>query len=92
MDRAISASDANRQFSGILRDVKRGDSFVVVSRGTPVARIVPVEHDDAKRLAAREALREHWRQLDKEPMVLVEPWTRDELYDRDDEDRPWLKR
>lgn len=90
MDRAISASEANRRFSGVLREVKGGDSFVVVSRGTPVARIVPVEHDDTARAAARAALREHWKQLGDEPIV-VAPWTRDELYERDDEDRPWRK-
>lgn len=91
MDRAISASDANRQFSGILRDVKRGESFVVTSRGTPVARIVPVEDDHAARAAAGAALRKHWDAIGDTP-IIVEPWTRDELYDRDDEDRPWLKR
>lgn len=91
MDRAISAADANRGFSGVLRDVRRGDSFVVMSRGTPVARIVPVEDDQAARAAARKELRRHWKELGDTPMV-VGPWTRDELYDRDEVDRPWLMR
>ena len=89
MDRAITASEANRQFSGVLRDVKRGTSFVVTSRGQAVARIVPVEPDHAARAAAREALFERWRTEGDTP-VAVTPWTRDELYERNDDDRPWL--
>lgn len=91
MDRAISASDANRNFSSILRDVRSGASFVVESRGTPVARIVPLQDKSEDRAASREAIRRRWREEGDAP-IIVAPWTRDELYDRDDEDRPWLKR
>ena len=44
MDRTITARKANRRFPAILRDVQRGESFAVTSRGRPVARIVPFEH------------------------------------------------
>ena len=90
MDRAISASEANRRFSGVLRDVKGGETFVVTSRGAPVARITPIEHDDVARAAAREALYRHWKEIGDEP-IIVAPWSRDELYDRDDKDYPWRK-
>ncbi|MHB8530334.1 MAG: type II toxin-antitoxin system Phd/YefM family antitoxin [Caulobacteraceae bacterium] len=43
MDHAISASEANQRFSKMLRDVQRGDSYVVTSRGRPVARIIPID-------------------------------------------------
>jgi len=82
MDRAISASDANRNFSSILRDVKSGESFVVESRGRPVARIVPIEEDNDRRAAARARLREHWAELG-DKMTVIAPWTREELYERD---------
>jgi len=45
MDRAISASDANQHFSELLRDVAAGESFTVVSRGRPVARVLPVDKE-----------------------------------------------
>ena len=43
MDRTITASEANRHFAVILRDARRGEAFVVTSRGRPVARVVPVD-------------------------------------------------
>ena len=46
MERAISASDANQRFSELLRDVQEGESFVVTSRGRPVAKVTPVDHLD----------------------------------------------
>jgi prevent-host-death family protein len=53
MDRAISASDANQHFSELLRDVAAGESFTVVSRGRPVARVLPVDKDQQARAVER---------------------------------------
>jgi prevent-host-death family protein len=39
MDQTISAADANRRFSRILRNVRDGQTFVVTAHGKPVARI-----------------------------------------------------
>ncbi|TIV74086.1 MAG: type II toxin-antitoxin system prevent-host-death family antitoxin, partial [Mesorhizobium sp.] len=36
MDEAVSAADANRRFSHILRAVREGQSYVVTSHGRPV--------------------------------------------------------
>ena len=46
MDEAVSAADANRRFSELLRTVKKGRSVVVTSHGKPVAKISPVIEDD----------------------------------------------
>jgi len=78
MERAISAADANRRFSELLRTVKTGRSVVVTSHGKPVARIVPVVEDDRAREAARSAL---FARLQTERVVKAGRWTRDELYD-----------
>ena len=43
MERAITASDANQRFSEMLREVQDGDTFVVTSRGRPVAKVTPVD-------------------------------------------------
>lgn len=45
MERAISASDANQHFSELLRDVAEGQSFTVMSRGRPVARVLPIDRE-----------------------------------------------
>jgi prevent-host-death family protein len=78
MDEAISAADANRRFSLLLRGVREGRSYVVTSHGKPVARIVPAEKHDEVASHARVAL---LSRLKKQPVVHAEPWTRDELYD-----------
>ena len=80
MEEPISAADANRNFSQILRGVREeGTSYVVTSHGKPVAKIVPYEGgDDKVREAAKQTL---LKRLASQPMVYIGPWTRDELYD-----------
>lgn len=75
MDRAISASDANQRFSEMLRDVAQGDAFVVMSRGRPVARVVPV---DSKGDA--QTIKGLLNFLETLPVRHAGPWTRDDLY------------
>ena len=77
-NQAISAADANRRFSELLRTVKMGQSVVVTSHGKPVARISPVVEDDRAAEGARSAL---FARLRKERVVNSGRWTRDELYD-----------
>jgi prevent-host-death family protein len=77
MKKTISAADANRKFSEVLRGVREGQSYVVTSHGRPVARIEPVKkEDDADR--ARDAL---LKRLRSQKAIDIGPWTRDELYD-----------
>jgi prevent-host-death family protein len=78
MEKAISAADANRKFSRLLRDVREGQSYVVTSHGRPVARIAPVEEDSAGAANARLSLLSRLR---SEPVVKIGRWKRDELYE-----------
>ena len=79
MEKAISAAEANRKFSQVLREVREGHSYVVTSHGKPIARIVPIgEHDDRTARGARVALLSRLR---AEPVIDVGHWTRDELYE-----------
>ena len=78
MDKAVSAADANRRFSELLRTVKQGRSVVVTSHGKPVARITPVVEDERYAERARSTL---FARLRAERVVRVGRWTRDELYD-----------
>jgi prevent-host-death family protein len=77
MEKQISAAEANRKFSEVLRGVREGRSYVVTSHGRPVARIEPVnkEHDSDR---ARDAL---LKRLRSQKAIDIGPWTRDELYD-----------
>lgn len=78
MDKAISAADANRRFSELLRMVKAGRSVIVTSHGKSVAKIAPLTEDDRTMEKARSAL---FVRLRKERTVDAGRWTRDELYD-----------
>jgi prevent-host-death family protein len=80
MEKAISAADANRKFSQVLRDIREGHSYIVTSHGRPVARIAPVDADTQRREAAKAAL---LKRLRSQPVVNIGRWTRDELYERD---------
>jgi prevent-host-death family protein len=49
--RDISATDAARSFSEVLDEVEhRGESFIVMRRGRPVARIVPTPSGSGRAL------------------------------------------
>ena len=75
---AVSAADANREFSKLLRQVRQGLSYVITSHGRPVAKIVPISGDDKVRAAARATL---FKRLRSQRGVNIGRWTRDELYD-----------
>lgn len=77
MDRAISASDANQRFSELLRQVQEGESFVVTSRGRPVAKVTPVDRLD-RQGPAIDALLHFVSNL---PRRRAEGWRREDLYE-----------
>ncbi|WP_296745631.1 type II toxin-antitoxin system Phd/YefM family antitoxin [Mesorhizobium sp.] len=79
MDETVSAADANRRFSHILREVREGHSYVVTSHGRPVARIVPAG-DEGVASRSRAAL---LQRLERQIVVDAGRWTRDELYEDD---------
>lgn len=77
MEKAVSAADANRKFSLILRGVRAGNSYVVTSHGHPVARIIPADKHQGAALSARSAL---LSRLERQPITHAGSWSRDELY------------
>ena len=83
-DLIVTAAEANRSFSKLLRAAKEGQRVTITSHGQPVAELGPVgtrAADEAKRRReAQAALEAHWATLTP---VVVGPWTRDELYERD---------
>ncbi len=78
MEKAISATDANRKFSQLLQGVRRGRSYVVTIHGKPIAKISPVDANEKLAVNAREAL---LNRLRRQSVVKADRWTRDELYE-----------
>lgn len=79
-EETVSAADANRKFSHILRDIRAGYRYVVTSHGRPVARIIPVSDRDegGDGSGARTVLLER---LQRQSVVNTARWTREELYE-----------
>jgi prevent-host-death family protein len=75
--KTVTASDANRHFSQILKSVSRGEAVTVVSRGTAVAQIIPAQPAGGGE-NARQRLVER---LHSQPATGTRDWRRDELYD-----------
>lgn len=78
MEKPVSAADANRKFSKLLRAVREGQSYVVTSHGKAVAKIVPADKDGEAMRGARAAL---LKRLRSEPVATIGRWSRDELYE-----------
>jgi prevent-host-death family protein len=83
----VPAAEANRSFSKLLRAVRDGARVTITSHGEPVAELGPVgsdvEREAAERQLKREAHEALMAHLRKVEPIMIEPWTRDELYERD---------
>ena len=77
MERAVTASEANQRFSELLREVRKGESFVVTARGRPVARVTPID-DLADQTRALDDLLDFVATL---PRRRLAGWRREELYE-----------
>lgn len=76
----VSAADANRDFSRMLRGVREeGATYVITSHGTPVAQLAAAPPLLAEQVRSRERL---LRRLRQQAASGERGWTRDELYDR----------
>jgi prevent-host-death family protein len=78
LEKVVSAADANRRFSELLRGVKKGHSYLVTSHGQPVAKIVPIEKNGRTTSTSRTIL---LRRLKSERTIDVGRWSRSELYE-----------
>lgn len=76
--KTITAANANRNFSTLLREARQGEVFLIISRGKPVAMIGPVPPPAEGEATAKEAL---ITRLQSEKITGKRTWTRNELYD-----------
>lgn len=77
--KTVTAAEANRQFSKILRAVRAGETVLVTSHGELVATIAPAKGEDAERAEAKRRLMERLRSQPALDIPIT--WTRDDLYD-----------
>ena len=75
--KSINASEANRNFSRILREVAKGEAYTIISRGKAVASMYPAELEAAER---RQAKSELLKRLNQKPVTGIRQWTREDLY------------
>jgi prevent-host-death family protein len=80
MEEAVSAADANRRFSRLLRGIREGHSYVVTNHGKPIARLIPAGQQHGVATSARAML---LSRLESQPVINAGRWTRDELYEDD---------
>lgn len=83
MEKIVSATEANRDFSRILGEVIEGQTVVITTRGKRVARIEPetvvdVAEDRRRRDAAWDGL---LKRLRSQPAMNLPRLTRDDFYD-----------
>ena len=76
--KTITAADANRRFSKLLREVSKGEEVTILSRGTPVAKITSVNSEVLKKNAMKSIL---LSRLKTQDVTRSRNWTRSELYD-----------
>ena len=76
--KTITASDANRGFSGLLREVSKGEEVTILSRGRPVAKITSAVSVRSRKDAMKSILLDRLKAQD---VTGERNWTRDELYD-----------
>lgn len=82
MEIIVSATEAKRKFSEILRGVRAGRNYVITSHGEAVARVVPGGLNAAERRRREAAGRTLLEHLQAQPSIDVGPLTRDDGYGR----------
>lgn len=76
--KTITASNANRGFSNLLREVSKGEEIMITSRGTPVAKVISVKSTVLQKNAMKKLL---LSRLKTRIATGSRNWTRNELYD-----------
>jgi prevent-host-death family protein len=78
MMETVTEEDTNKNFSQILRRVRAGESLVITSDGTPVAKLIPFSADNERAEAARARVIARLRELTP---ANLGTFTRDQAYE-----------
>ena len=80
--RTVSLMTANQDFSKLVREVERGEGFLITCRGRPVAKLIPPSADKAADPEWAAAHRRMVARLQKGASLGGLRIERTELYDR----------
>ena len=83
MVRSVTATEANRSFSKLLRAAERGESIEITSHGRKVATLMPALPEAADREARHAALAALKKRWATQKRITVGGWSREELYQPD---------
>lgn len=81
MVKTVSAAQANREFSKLMKLAESGERVVVTSRGQPKVQITRVEEPDAEKERRRAAFDKMTERLNSQPALNLPRLTRDDFYD-----------
>lgn len=81
MVKTVSAAQANREFSKLMKLAESGERVVVTSRGQPKVQITRIEEADAEKTRRREAFDRMTEWLNSRPVQNFPKLTRDDFYD-----------
>lgn len=83
MDKEVTLRDVNQRFAQYVRAVEQGETFVITRRGTPVARLVPIEIGKRVLTPEQQATRERALERMRRGIDMGGGrFNRDELYER----------
>jgi len=78
MTKTVTAAEANRRFSNLLREVSKGEEITILSRGTPVAKISSINLEAQQKNTMKNIL---LLRLKAQSVTGSRNWSRSELYD-----------
>ena len=81
MGAVVSAAEANRNFSALLRRVQQGERVIITSRGRPVAEIAPPQSPSLTPDEREAAVRAVIAARAPSEIISAGPWNRAELYE-----------
>ena len=80
--RTVALMTANQEFSKLIREVERGECFLIARRGRPVAKLVPYAGDKLADPEWASAYRRMMARLEEGARLGGLRVDREELYDR----------
>lgn len=81
MAKTVSAAEANRDFSKLMRLAASGEEVIVTSRGQPRIKLVRIEPDDDEAIGRRKAFDLLTERLKHRPILDLPRATRDDMYE-----------
>ncbi|MFN3669339.1 MAG: type II toxin-antitoxin system Phd/YefM family antitoxin [Brevundimonas sp.] len=81
MERSITATEANREFSRVFNEVAGGETYVVTARGKPLVRMTPITSGEADKAQRNRKVRALLDRMAEMPLRHAGPITRDDGYE-----------